>query len=787
MRYGWLLAVALFPPLIAAGDGDPPTQIHLSYDIKGASVVSWRANEPGEGHVEFGTTPALGSSVPAARNGHWHSAAIEGLIPDRTYHYRCGRSTGGWSPTFSFKTAPAGAGRVVLAAYGDQGVGPEARAVSALVAAHDPHAVLLCGDLSYANGTDQAIWDEWFDVIQGAATRAPHMPVLGNHETIGGDEAVFFDRFTLPGNERWYSFRVGRAHVIGIDSMTDFSPGSQQYQWIAADLERAAQDPSVSWKIAFAHYSPFTSSDDHPQDGLAMRAHLSPLFDTHGVDLVLTAHEHHYERTLPILGGGAVDPRAPVYVVSGTGGRPLAGFVDPPPSWSVARRARHGFTKVTIDDTLSVEFVALSGAVEDAFEIVQSPVDAPLPRTLVARSTAWRFCDDGADLGTSWRQLSYDDAAWRGGPAPLGYGEPYLATLVRKGPVTTYFRRVVALRDAAPVRTLTLGAMFDDGFVAYLNGSEVARVRMPGGTIRSSTLAFWHEAEERYEPLDLDHARAFLRDGENVLAVEVHQTDRSSSDLVFDAELIAEFSGTPPLVPILLSPADNATTGVTPTFDWSDVAGATYRLQVGAVLDIAGLSVSAFTTSTPLQPGTYAWRVQAAGTWTAPRVITVAGDILIPRGSAWSFHDRGLDLGTDWRAISTDDAAWPAGRAPLGYGEPFIATVLSYGPDPSRKHTTTYLRRRFTASPGATLRLNVLYDDGFVAYLNGVEILRARMPDAPVGYATEALWHEAEEVETFDLAPFASLLRDGENVLAVEVHQTEPTSSDLVFDAELGR
>jgi hypothetical protein len=163
----------------------------------------------------------------------------------------------------------------------------------------------------------------------------------------------------------------------------------------------------------------------------------------------------------------------------------------------------------------------------------------------------------------------------------------------------------------------------------------------------------------------------------------------------------------------------------------------------------------------------------------------------VARRSAWKYFDRGGDLGTAWRGLTYDDSAWASGGGPLGYGETYVATTLSYGPDPAQKPITTYFRRKFTLEDLSTIHIDnlhaeLMYDDGLVVYLNGQEIHRSSMPAGTIGASTLAASHEANNVyEVFDWTAAKPYLRSGENMLAVEVHQQAPSSSDLVFDLGL--
>ncbi|MBN1673690.1 MAG: lamin tail domain-containing protein [Kiritimatiellae bacterium] len=163
--------------------------------------------------------------------------------------------------------------------------------------------------------------------------------------------------------------------------------------------------------------------------------------------------------------------------------------------------------------------------------------------------------------------------------------------------------------------------------------------------------------------------------------------------------------------------------------------------------------------------------------------------ILVSKTAAWRYHHRGQDLDTAWRNASFDDSRWPDGNAPLGYGYPEIDTEVPYGDNPADKHITTYLRTRFMLgvrpAQVSSLTLAAKYDDGFVAYLNGQEIMRAAMAAGTIAYDTTATGHSAVDYEEFGLNAHIGKLILGVNVLAVELHQTGPSSSDLFLDLEL--
>lgn len=167
-----------------------------------------------------------------------------------------------------------------------------------------------------------------------------------------------------------------------------------------------------------------------------------------------------------------------------------------------------------------------------------------------------------------------------------------------------------------------------------------------------------------------------------------------------------------------------------------------------------------------------------------------ADTTLVATGSTWSYLDDGSDQGTAWSVPGFDDSSWSAGPAQLGYGDGDEATVVSFGSDSSNKHITTYFRKIFQiADPSGYVRadLRLLRDDGAIVYLNGVEVFRSNMPGGAVDSSTTAssTVGGADESTFFEATLDPALLQTGTNLLAVEIHQANPTSSDISFDLEL--
>ena len=174
----------------------------------------------------------------------------------------------------------------------------------------------------------------------------------------------------------------------------------------------------------------------------------------------------------------------------------------------------------------------------------------------------------------------------------------------------------------------------------------------------------------------------------------------------------------------------------------------------------------------------------------------------LKKWSTWKYLDDGSNQGTAWRAPDFDDSSWKSGVAPLGYSasenRPMfgsVNTVINYGPDSSNKIPTYYFRTTFEVEDlskiGDIGHINFGIDDSVILYLNGQEIGRHNLPEGEIGFdkylsdLTGSSVADESRYETFtlDAADLAHLV-EGTNVLAAEVHQDRPTSSDIYWDME---
>jgi hypothetical protein len=353
--------------------------------------------------------------------------------------------------------------------------------------------------------------------------------------------------------------------------------------------------------------------------------------------------------------------------------------------------------------------------------------------------------------GLQWWEAGFTESAdWKSGPGPFGYGtltsNPVtpVATDVqasmRNFTPTLYLRRsfTASASDAARADSLQLLVEYNDGFVAYVNGVEVARRNAgpPKKFIYHDQPAYNREVFSGTAPIptttltetiDLGPAASRLVAGQNSIAIQALNASAADATLYFKANLR-----------ITVAPAVNLVNH-----------GDAWRYFVGVV--------------------------EPSGNLYDPALLG-AGKLTV-----------------NWGGLNFDDSPWSQGAGPIGAGAPAgMALATNLGAQVIGVTPSIYTRQVFsadaaTAAETLPMQLVVQYDDGFVAYLNGVEIARRQM-----GLANTATPHDATAAsdispatETINIDTPAALLKAGSNVLAVQVHNYTAANADIGIRADL--
>ncbi len=170
--------------------------------------------------------------------------------------------------------------------------------------------------------------------------------------------------------------------------------------------------------------------------------------------------------------------------------------------------------------------------------------------TLVADHSEWKFFRGWSEASTpttAWRALSFDDTGWETGAGPIGYGENnFLGTPLedmRYNYTTVFFRKTFPVTDVAQITSLTLEAVYDDGFKLWINGVNVRNQNASSAEIPYDGTATGNQEYKSYRTFNLAAPQSYLVNGENIIAVQgINVSLTNSSDFFFDARLLATTS-----------------------------------------------------------------------------------------------------------------------------------------------------------------------------------------------------------------------------------------------------
>ncbi len=391
-------------PSVSTGVRDYPSLLvypYLGETTTASVVVSWATDKTGVSDIRYSLDQDYSNVVSATNSTYdgkyWHAATITGLTADTTYYYKT--YTGGYDVTpwsaITFTTAlESTALRLTFIAFGDSRPGgessPPSQAALDVAAEMDRHSVDLAlhtGDIVFTGGIcsgNDSAWNQYvrayFDLYRQNMGHVPFYPSVGNHELNGGSCGYqgYTDVYYLPENaspgdeEKYYSFDWGNSHFVALDTNQNYSAGSIQYNWLVNDLQASTQ----SWKFVFFHHPAYSSGLHSSTSGV--QTHLVPIFETYDVDVVFSGHDHHYERTYPILNNTCTTPQdgGVVYYVTGGGGAPLYPVFG---DWFTAYSdSLNHFLKVEVNDCwLRLDALDTNGYVFDSYEIDHCPVNQP--------------------------------------------------------------------------------------------------------------------------------------------------------------------------------------------------------------------------------------------------------------------------------------------------------------------------------------------------------------------------------------------------------------------------
>jgi hypothetical protein len=241
--------------------------------------------------------------------------------------------------------APARDSVAILVGAGDIADCGKASYATAALLDSIPGTVFTAGDNAYSSGSaDQ--FTRCYEPTWGRH-KAHTRPTLGNHDYQSAHGAPYYHYFGAHAGDSgagYYSYTLGAWHVVALNSNVGMAPGSAQEQWLRADL--AAPPHSAKCTLAYWHH-PLFSSGEHGNYRPA-RALWQALYDA-GADVVISGHDHIYERFAPQTPAGALDTARGIReFVVGTGGADLYEFSMLQRHSEARNNRTHGVLKLTL-------------------------------------------------------------------------------------------------------------------------------------------------------------------------------------------------------------------------------------------------------------------------------------------------------------------------------------------------------------------------------------------------------------------------------------------------------
>jgi predicted phosphodiesterase len=331
--------------------------VYVQAGTTSAMTVMWKSGGATTSKVVLNDAKGAYLTNKTGAAGRSHQLRFTGLQAGATYHYvayEADKEVG----KGQFKTAAAATQtKFRFAALGDSGRGTTAQfAVARQMETWKPEFVLHTGDVIYPSGEASSYGPYFITPYRALIAGTVFYPSPGNHDYRTDKAQPYLDFFEAPranldDTERYYTFTHGNAQFFSLDTNQAYAKGSAQYTWLSEQLAAS----KATWKVPFFHHPPYSSGDHGSSMGV--REALAPLFKQHKVQLVLTGHDHHYERTKPQDGT--------TYVVTGGGGADLRDVK--PQSFTEVGQARYHFTALTIDGKrLIVEAIDQRGSVFDS-------------------------------------------------------------------------------------------------------------------------------------------------------------------------------------------------------------------------------------------------------------------------------------------------------------------------------------------------------------------------------------------------------------------------------------
>ena len=339
---GTLAAVATQGPPFGLNLGTEPTLFRFPYvqnTTASSSAVLWATEETGAATAELSSDGRNFTRVTASSRRFLreetrllqpftlHQVNFANLRQDTMYSYRV--SLNG-IPLSQGRFQTAGTGPFVFNVIGDSGQRTPAQfSIARQIASERPAFLIHAGDIAYLQGNHLDFQLNHFEVYSFLLNNVPFFPVPGNHEYGTENAGPYLSMHVVPSSSappedagRYYSFDWGNAHFVCLDSNAPLQRAArgegQMLQWLDNDLRQTNQ----LWRVAVIHHAPYaTGVNEGDGASLLVRQYVVPILESRGVKVVLSGHEHSYQRSYPLRAGAIVPTNTgTLYFTTGGGG-----------------------------------------------------------------------------------------------------------------------------------------------------------------------------------------------------------------------------------------------------------------------------------------------------------------------------------------------------------------------------------------------------------------------------------------------------------------------------------
>jgi MYXO-CTERM domain-containing protein len=347
------------------GLSDSRVEVRFELDAPAAASVELVA--------EGGESPARTIEDPA---GTMHVVRTAGLQPAKSYGYtvKVGGAVAG-KGRFTTAPSPTSSTQATFLVYGDDRSDETTHAAIVRVLGGIPADFLVnTGDI-VNDGGRAADWASFFRVETPLLKDRALFLSIGNHELYDDEAGANFARYFGFTDDRgalapYGTMRWGAVRLFFLNGMHDWQKGDER-QWLEQELTKADGEAGLVWRVVVVHHGPW-SSGPHGGNAKLISARIPELLSAHHVDLILSGHDHIYER-------GQTGQLK--YVISGGGGAPLYPIQQRTTSTRKAESVYH-FVEVT--------------ASAEAMRIIAHTIDGTVLEACGFRKGALWDCDEPA-------------------------------------------------------------------------------------------------------------------------------------------------------------------------------------------------------------------------------------------------------------------------------------------------------------------------------------------------------------------------------------------------------